>query len=105
VAGCAPAAGADGGELASGSVRPGVRSDGAAAGTTAVTTGELVAGTSAARFTALPWLGSTVTTTAAVAAARTTSVIAPAIAPVRKLTSSSRALMAARMPGHEPTFR
>lgn len=62
-----------------------------------------MAGAPAARFTALPLLGITVSTTAAVAAARTRSVIAPAVTPVRKLTSSSRALMAARMPGHEPT--
>ena len=35
------------------------------------------------------WLGITVSTTAAAAAARTRSVIAPAVTPVRKLTSSS----------------
>ena len=43
--------------------------------------------------------------TAAVAAARTASVIVPGITPVRKLISSSRALMAARMPDPEPTIR
>jgi hypothetical protein len=62
-----------------------------------------MAGAPAARFTALPWPGITVSRTAAAAAAKTRSVIAPAVTPVRKLTSSSRALMAARMPGHEPT--
>jgi hypothetical protein len=73
-------------------------------GTAAAATGELNgAGAPMARFTVLPLLGITVSTTAAVAAARTRNVIAPAITPVRKLTSSSRALMAARMPGHEPT--
>jgi hypothetical protein len=98
---------ADGEELASGSRRPGGRSDGAATGTTtAAATGELaVVGAPAARFTGLPWLGITVSTTAAAAAARTKSAITPAVTPVRKLTSSSRALTAARMPGHEPTVR
>jgi hypothetical protein len=83
-----------------------VRGVGAAAGVTAAATGALVAvGAAAARFTGLPWLGITVRTTAAVAAARTSSVTAPAVTPARKLTSSSRALMAVRMPGHEPTAR
>jgi hypothetical protein len=85
-------------------VRPGARSVGAATGVTAAATGALVA-VGTARFTGLPWLGITVRTTAAVAAATASSVTAPAAIPVRKLTSSSRALMAVRMPGHEPTAR
>jgi hypothetical protein len=40
-----------------------------------------------------------------VAAAKASSATAPTLTPVRKLTSSSRALMAVRMPGHEPTAR
>jgi hypothetical protein len=82
------------------------RGDGAAAGPVAPAAGELAAaGAPAALFAGLPWLGVTVSTTAAVAAPRTRSVAAAAIIPVRKLTSSSRALMAARMPGREPAIR
>lgn len=83
-----------------------MRGVGAVSGTAAAATGELVvAGATAAPFTGLPWLGVTVSTTAAAAAVMTRSVIAPVIIPLRKLTSSSRALMAARMPGHEPAVR
>jgi hypothetical protein len=78
-----------------------VRGDGVAAGTAAA--GELAAaGLPAALVTGLPWLGVTVSTTAAAAAATARSVTAPVITPVRKLTSSSLAFMAARIPGHEP---
>ncbi len=105
---CAPgrvlAAVADGVERTFGR-RPDEDGDGTAVGTTAAT-GELTGlGISAAPITGLPWLGIAVTTTAAVAAARTASVIVPVITPVRKLISSSRALMAARMPDPEPTIR
>jgi hypothetical protein len=105
-AGCAAAAGAeDAGALTTRRLRAGVRGVGAVTGTTAAATGELAAaGVPAAPLTGLPWLGVTVSTTAA-AAVRTRSVIAPVIIPLRKLTSSSRALMAARMPGHEPAVR
>jgi hypothetical protein len=82
-----------------------VRGNGAVTGTAGAATGELAAGVPAALFTGLPWLGVTVSTTAAAAAARARSVTAPVITPARKLTSSSRALMAARMPGHEPAVR
>jgi hypothetical protein len=83
-----------------------VRGNGAVTGTAGAATGELTAaGVPAALFTGLPWLGVTVSTTAAAAAARARSVTAPVITPARKLTSSSRALMAARMPGHEPAAR
>jgi len=103
--GAAPAEAAEG-ELAAWSLRPVVLGDGAATGTVTAATGEIAAaGTLAAFFTELPWLGSTVITTAAVAAASVRSVIAPVNTPARKLTSSSRALTAARMPGHEPTVR
>jgi len=82
------------------------RGDGAAADPVAPAAEELAAaGAPAALFTGLPWLGVTVSTTAAVAAPRTRSAAAAAIIPLRKLTSSSRALMAARMPGREPTIR
>jgi hypothetical protein len=84
----------------------GVRTDDAATGTADAATGELAAaGTPTAPFTGLPWLGSTVSMTAAVAAARARKAITPVIIPVRKLTSSSRALMAARTPGHDPAVR
>jgi hypothetical protein len=84
----------------------GVRGDGVVTGTAAAATWELAAAdVPAVLFTGLPWLGVTVSTTAAAAAARARSVTAPVITPVRKLTSSSRALMAARMPGHEPAVR
>lgn len=74
-------------------------------GTTAAT-GELAtAGVSAALFTGIPLLGIVVIMTAAVATARVTRVMAPVISPVRKLTSSSRALMAVRMPDHGPAVR
>jgi len=80
-----------------------VRADDSAAGTEAAVTGELdAAGTAAAAFAVPPWPGSTVIMTTAVAAATTRSEIAPVIIPVRKLTSSSRALMAARKPGRAP---
>ena len=62
-------------------------------------------GVPAAPLTGLPWLGVPVNTTAAAAAATARSVIAPVTIPVRKLTSSSRALMAARTPGREPAVR
>jgi hypothetical protein len=106
-AGSAAAAGAeDAGELTTRRLRAGVRGVGAVSGTAAAATGELVAaGTAAAPFTGLPWLGVTVSATAAAAAVMTRSEIAPVIIPLRKLTSSSRALMAARMPGHEPAVR
>lgn len=107
----ATAAGAaDEGELTT----TGRRDDGVAAGA-AEAVGELAAvGTDAAGIGAAcagaaplsgpPRLGSTtVNTMAATAAATTTkSVMAPAIIPVRKLTSSSWALMAARTPGPVP---
>jgi hypothetical protein len=88
--------------------------DGDAAVTGTVTAAELAAelaadfaatGVPAAPLTGLPWLGVPVNTTAAAAAATARSVIAPVTIPVRKLTSSSRALMAARTPGREPTVR
>jgi hypothetical protein len=106
-AGCAAAAGAeDAGALTTRTLRAGVRGVGAVTGTTAAATGELAAaGVPAAPLTGLPWLGVTVSTTPAAAAVRTRSVIAPVIIPLRKLTSSSLALMAARMPGHEPAVR
>jgi hypothetical protein len=106
-AGATAAAGAaDAGELTTRRLRAGVRGVGAVTGTAAPATGELAAtGVPAAPLTGLPWLGVTVSTTAAAAAVRARSVIAPVIIPLRKLTSSSRALMAARTPGHEPTVR
>jgi hypothetical protein len=83
-----------------------VRGDGVVTGTAAAAAGELTAaGVPAALVTGLPWLGVTVSRTAAAAAAKARSVTAPVITPVRKLTSSSRALMAARMPGHDPAVR
>lgn len=104
--GCEPAAGAAGEELAAGVWPEGAGRVGATEGTVAGAEGAAgvlaAAGAPTARFAWLPWLGSTVNATAAAAAARTRSVSAPAVTPVRKLTSSSRALMAARMPGHEP---
>jgi hypothetical protein len=107
--GTACAAGAAAGDAAELTFRrlwAGVRGDGVVAGTAAAATAELTAaGVPAALFTGLPWLGVTVSTMAAAAAATARSVTAPDITPVRKLTSSSRALMAARMPGHEPTVR
>ena len=92
----------------------GLCDDGVTAGAgAAVAVGELAAADDAAATGAacagaaplgeLPWLGSTVNTMAAAAAATTNSVMAPAIIPVRKLTSSSWALMAARTPGRMPT--
>jgi hypothetical protein len=103
--GCATGAAADdAGELTFRRLWAGVRGDAVVTGT--ATAAELTAaGVPAALFTGLPWLGVTVSTTAAAAAATTRSVTAPVITPVRKLTSSSRALMAARMPGHEPAVR
>jgi hypothetical protein len=97
--------GTDAGELAGGRGRPVARGVGAAAGTVAAATGELAGGAPAARLTWAPWLGIIVTTTATAAAARTRSVTDPASTPVRKLTSSSLVLTAARKPGHEPTVR
>jgi len=93
------------GELAAGRGRPVARGVGAAAGTAAAATGDLAGGAPAARLTWAPWLGIIVTTTATAAAARTRSVTDPASTPVRKLTSSSLVLTAARKPGHEPTVR
>ena len=94
----------DAGALTSRRLRAGV--GGATAVTGTVAAGELAAaGVPAAPFTGLPWLGVTVNTTAAAAAATARSVIAPVTIPVRKLTSSSRALMTARTPGREPAVR
>lgn len=83
--------------------------DGVTAGAVAAVAGELAAAGATGAACAggaplgeLPWPGSTVNTMAAAAAATTNSVIAPAIIPVRKLTSSSWALMAARTPGRMP---
>jgi hypothetical protein len=102
VAGCDPAGGADdegrgrcAGVLAA--------DDDAAAGTDAATGDVTTDGVPAVPPIGRPWLGDTASTTIAVAAATATSAIAPVIMPVRKLISSSRALTAARMPGHEPT--
>lgn len=88
------------------------RGDGLAADVVAAAVGpreaarELVAaGVPAARLTGLPWLGRTVSTTAAAAAATTRRVTAAAAIPVRKLTSSRRALTAARIPAPEPVVR
>lgn len=101
-----PATAAVGAELAAARRLADGRGAGVTACTVAGAAGALAAtGAVTARLTWLPWLGSTVITTAAAAAARTRSVTAPAAIPVRKLTSSSRALMAARMPGPEPTVR
>ena len=84
----------------------GVRDVRAATGTTAIDTGELeTVGATAAPFTGLPWPGIIVIMATAVTAARPRSVIAPVIIPVRKLTSSSRALMVARIPSPEPVIR
>lgn len=103
-AGGATGAVADAGALTSRSLRAGV--DGGAEVARTVAAGELAAaGVPAAPFTGLPWLGVTVKRTAAAAAATARSVIAPVIIPVRKLTSSSLALMAARTPGREPAVR
>lgn len=103
--GCATGAAADdAGEVTFRRLWAGMRGDAVVTGTAAAA--ELTAaGGPAAPFTGLPWLGVTVSTTAAAAAATARSVTAPVITPVRKLTSSSRALMAVRMPGHEPTAR
>jgi hypothetical protein len=102
----AGAAAGEAGELTFRRLCAGVRGDGVVTGTTAAAAGELTAaGVPAALATGLPWLGVTVSTTTAAAAARARSVTAPVITPVRKLTSSSRALMAARMPGHDPAVR
>jgi hypothetical protein len=93
-------------EPAPGSWPAGGRADGATAGTREAATGEpAMTGAPPPMLTWVPWLGRTVRTTAAVAAAKTRSAIAPVTIPVRKLTSSSRALMAVRMPGHEPAIR
>jgi hypothetical protein len=101
VAGAVAAAG----ELTSRTLWAGVDGDAAVTGT--VTAAELAAelaaaGVPTAPLTGLPWLGVTVSMTAAAAAATARSVIAPVTIPLRKLTSSSRALMAARTPGREP---
>jgi hypothetical protein len=106
----APVAGLDGaaeGEPVCGERCAVAGAEGTATGTVAASvTRELAAaGAAETRFACLPWLGTTVSTSAAVAAARTRNVTAPASTPVRKLTSSSRALTAARIPGHEPAVR
>lgn len=82
----------------------GVPGDDAATGTIPTDTGEIAVVGTAAPVTGPPWLGITVITAAA-AAARPRSVIVPVIIPARKLTSSSRALMAARMPRPDPVIR
>jgi hypothetical protein len=104
--GCATGAAADAGELTFRRLWADVRGDGVVSGTAAAAAAELTAAcVPAALFTGLPWLGVTVNTMAAAAHAMARSVTAPVMTPVRKLTSSSRALMAARMPGHEPAVR
>ncbi|HEX3515875.1 MAG TPA: hypothetical protein VHT26_17925 [Trebonia sp.] len=102
--GAATGAVADAGEVTSRRLLADV--GGVAAVTGTVAAGELAAAAvPAALFTGLPWLGVTVSTTAAAAAATARSVIAPVTIPVRKLTSSSRALMTARTLGREPAVR
>jgi hypothetical protein len=103
---CAAGAAADAGGLTFRRLWADVRGDGVVTGTSGAAARELTAaGVPAALVTGLPWVGVTVSTTAAAAAATARSVTAPVITPVRKLTSSSRALMAARMPGHDPAVR
>ena len=101
VAGCDPAAGADedgrGADLCGG--------DGVAVGTDAATGDVATDAVPAVLLVRRPWLGETASTTIAVTPATARSVIAPVIMPVRKLISSSRALMAARIPGDEPASR
>ena len=79
--------------------------DGAADGTATATGDVTTDGVPAVSCAGRPWPDDTVITTAAVAAAKARSAIAPVVIPVRKLTSSSRAFTAARMPGHGPTAR
>jgi hypothetical protein len=113
VADCDPAADADDdGEPPSRGRCAGVRSgdgvgngDGAADGTATATGDVTTDGVPAVSCAGRPWPDDTVITTAAVAAAKARSAIAPVVIPVRKLTSSSRAFTAARMPGHGPTAR
>jgi hypothetical protein len=98
-------AGSDGfGELAFRGPAADERGDGVVTG--AAAGGELAAADArAAALARLPWPGATASRTTAATAATTRSVTPAAVIPVRKLTSSSQALTAARTPGPEPAAR